>query len=245
MKEGVKVGKFTLPAPPNMSGNGTGWGPQTINLKSNPLSSQNSQDTSLQNRYKPPDSLLNLFAKKNDPSSAIIFNFGTEKKFTAKSNPKEAFKSINFTIPKPTIVKKEEAPKREIQVVEEKTGEEEEEILFDEKAILYMYKTDDDGKGVFAEKGQGNIHINRGNGFYRITMRRCVLNQICLNSRIFEKMNPTLNKKGKKPLIQMMAQDLQDTNKLAMYRIVFQNEEIADKFFKTLQSSIEAVKSQK
>nr|XP_039263227.1 E3 SUMO-protein ligase RanBP2-like [Styela clava] len=74
-------------------------------------------------------------------------------------------------------------------LVEKKTGEEGEEILFKERCILYRYDKD---TNLWKERGVGDIKIlfNDIHNMYRVVMRREQVLKICANHVIDEKTEP-------------------------------------------------------
>ncbi|OHT00361.1 hypothetical protein TRFO_33013 [Tritrichomonas foetus] len=97
-----------------------------------------------------------------------------------------------------TILKSEFDEEKE-SIVEnaEKTGEEDEERLFEAPAVLYRVVVDEKNgkKPSLAEVGKGDVHLNKNKefGFYRLVMRRAQVGKVCLNMRIFKQMNPLLH----------------------------------------------------
>lgn len=45
-------------------------------------------------------------------------------------------------------------------------------------------------KATLVEVGAGNLHLNKGDGFYRLVMRRKQVGKVCLNMRVFSDMKP-------------------------------------------------------
>ncbi|OHT13868.1 hypothetical protein TRFO_15889 [Tritrichomonas foetus] len=141
----------------------------------------------------------------------ISFNFGTGQTFTSSIDPATEFTKTVMTAPTSTF-QLPTPPARSannenddegdnyadlvataLPFVEEKTGEEGEDILFNEKSKAFILKTEEDGKKKWAEVGIGEFHINHNkeNNFYRITMRRDTQNIVC-NTRIFAAMSPSI-----------------------------------------------------
>lgn len=48
----------------------------------------------------------------------------------------------------------------------------------------------------FIEIGNGSLHLNKCNGFYRLVMRRSQVGKVCLNMRVFKDMNPRLHSRN-------------------------------------------------
>ncbi|KAK8893563.1 Ran-binding domain [Tritrichomonas musculus] len=184
------------------------------------------------------------------PKPAIIFNFGTDKEFQTTHDPntpfnKDVIKYSSFQMPTPPPQTQksesnndEDDDSKEFEIVEEKTGEEDEEILFNEKSRALVIKKDENGKPTgYSEIGVGEFHLNydKNNNIYRMTMRRDLQN-IVLNSRIFKEMRPTLSKK----VVRFMAQNSE--GKLEIKAFAFENEEKAKKLYDTIVDVISKIK---
>ena len=77
-------------------------------------------------------------------------------------------------------------------IVVAETGEEKDEVLFDEPCILYVC-----GAEGYSNIGTGPFHLNKTGSFHRITMRRDPLMQIVLNTRCTPHNNPKISGKNK------------------------------------------------
>jgi hypothetical protein len=76
---------------------------------------------------------------------------------------------------------------------EERTGEEDDDILFNEKAQLcVLVHPEGDQPGRYVEKAIGPLHFNRCQNCYRLVMRHSDGRRPMLNLRVFEKMQPKI-----------------------------------------------------
>jgi len=128
----------------------------------------------------------------------VKFHFGTGKIFDAIKPANTRFvMSFNLSAPKP-VEKVDDNEDQTVDVIESTaivssvTGEENEEVIISSKAAFYVLVKKDD-KQELAEKGVGELHLNKGDNYFRFIMRRDnALKTICLNCRIFQGMNPKL-----------------------------------------------------
>lgn len=193
--------------------------------------------------------------------TTVTFNFGTSKQFTSTSNPKASFienrfnigsfKPINLKLPAVKETSKEEEDENETEKsipIEGTTGEEDEEILLSCKAKLYKLKDseekDSEGKAqkVYAERGFGTLHFNKGNGFYRLIMRVDQVCSVCLNVRVFEKMNPLPHGKNS---IRLMCPDETDNTKLMIIVLRLPGADEMNDLLKKLKDAIADISASK
>lgn len=232
----------------NEEGNfsGSGWG-KNISSIENPFSKKDENaDSSDQKNNGQRRNLYEAFNVK-PPRPRITFNFGTDKEFQSTNDPNIPFeecgiKISSFTMPKPppqnqkAEVDDSEGPT--LPTVDEKTGEEGEEVLFNEKAkALAIRPSDDDEKKLsYVEIGIGELHFNHSenDNCYRMTMRRDQQN-IVLNTRIFKDMKPKLIKKG----IQFLGQGAgKNVDKYEIYTFRFENDEKAKRLYDLIVDTI-------
>lgn len=92
--------------------------------------------------------------------------------------------------------------------------------IFNDAAKLYYFVKDDDSKCRYAERCNGIIHLNHGADYDRIVMRNSI-GSVCLNCRLFKKMNPTdVNSNT----IRLLVTDLQNECQIALLRFKDQNQ---------------------
>ena len=133
------------------------------------------------------------------------FHFGTGKTFSAYSPATKKFtdpdivnhinpnEKISSTFSQTVTENNDGECKLEnTAIVVAETGEEKDEILFDERCILYVC-----GKDEYSNIGVGPFHLNKTGSFHRITMRRDPLMQIVLNVRCTPHNNPKISGKNK------------------------------------------------
>jgi hypothetical protein len=124
--------------------------------------------------------------------------------------------------------------------VEVKTGEEDEDVLYEHRAKLYRF-----AESEWKERGTGDVKIlkHRETGVVRIVMRRERVLKICLNHRILVTMNlqPMPSAQGKAWM--WYATDFADgpepTNE--KFSLKFKTEEIADSFKKAFDDAKDIV----
>ena len=214
---------------------GSGWGNVDVHII-NPFQSN-------QNKSENPAAPYDLFSIK-PPASPIEFNFGTGEVFKSNKNPDESFDTFisipsTFNLPKPPPQAKRET--KEVPLlpeVESKTGEEEDEIIFNEKAKAFALK-DDGGKKIYSEVGMGELHFskNKDTGIYRITMRRDQHN-VFINTRIFSEMHPLSPQKAH---VRLLASD-PETGKCEIKLVKFEKEEHAKKLIELINDAIKKLK---
>ncbi|RWS31557.1 hypothetical protein B4U80_02256 [Leptotrombidium deliense] len=121
--------------------------------------------------------------------------------------------------------------------VDVKTGEENETIVFNERAKLYRYVN-----GEWKERGIGDIKILRdiSSNRYRLLMRRDQVLKVCLNHQISADLHlvPKGNDEGGVKSFQWSAIDYSDsTASSEVFAIRFKNSAIAEMFRKTIEES--------
>lgn len=242
-------------------------------------SSNNSNDIDLD---KPCSLSLSNEKFKFSLGNKLTFNFGTGKEFQAEEKKFGGLKFNNTFSPisrqqlqskllstessqsSQSSQSKDDDDKIENGAESEKTGEEDEEILLNAKAILYVYtkpeeentKSDSKDKKVeqkphYAERGNGELHFNynKEQNFYRLVMRRKPIGTIVLNQRVFAGMKPKLNSKK---IVQFLGQltvasisksdDAQTTPKINVLLLKLQDEESANKLLSLIQKAISEIK---
>lgn len=119
-------------------------------------------------------------------------------------------------------------------LVEVKTGEENAEVLFDERSKLFRWDTSGE-KPEWKERGLGNIKILKEDTI-RLVMRREQVHKVCLNHQVLKNMPFNKNSADAKAVV-WHAQDFSEgVLKAEMFTARFKNEEIANRFLATLQT---------
>lgn len=249
--------------------NGNGWGTSTngwkaaMNIKNPFAKTENSESSDQQTQETKKPSLFAVFGVK-EPPPAISFNFGTDKNFQSTNDPNLHFEKTGLKIssfnmpppPPPRIERKDnddedDDSKELLPPVDAKTGEEGEEIIFNERARAFVLKEKEEGKLGYAEIGIGEFHFNysKEHNCYRMTMRRDMQN-IVLNARVTKEVKPVLSRKNvllQIPVIIDKQDDEIDNsttdsnkNKIKIERkcFRFENEEIAKKLYDLIVDSI-------
>ena len=138
-------------------------------------------------------------------STKLNFNFGTGKVFQADKS--EFSKAFNISIPSfntsgsmsidmNSSQQQDEdhvdEEKNEFYESTEKTGEEDETILLNTTASLYVFKDKE-----YLNRGKGHLHFNYNeeHKFYRLVLRRENVGTVILNTRVFPQMKPQLRNK--------------------------------------------------
>jgi hypothetical protein len=156
---------------------------------------------------RPTPDTSSLWNIKKPEAISISFHFGTGRLFTSSIDPKKNFTDqfIESHIPKGAQLPT--APKLNVDVDEapndpgtERTGEEDDDILFNQKAQLCaVLPPEGDAPGSYVEKAVGPLHFNRCRGCYRLVMRHSDGRRPTLNLRVFEQMQPTMvGREGKR-----------------------------------------------
>ncbi|KAH0792938.1 E3 SUMO-protein ligase RanBP2 [Histomonas meleagridis] len=177
---------------------------------------------------------------------SVKFHFGTGKLFTGKTKPDSPFTKTTVNVPlvfnmpnQPVMQEKEEETDSsfKMQLVETKTGEEEDEILFQKKARLFEVRINEEGKGENVEIALDILHFNKCSGFYRIVMRRGQTYN-CLNARVFKEMNPKQTGKNKNFIRFLMI----DEDKKAKTKLIqLETKEDADELMGLWQKAISEI----
>uniref|UniRef100_A0A6P7F5L8 E3 SUMO-protein ligase RanBP2 n=1 Tax=Diabrotica virgifera virgifera TaxID=50390 RepID=A0A6P7F5L8_DIAVI len=119
------------------------------------------------------------------------------------------------------------------ELVEIKTGEENCEILFEERAKLFRLDSSGETKE-WKERGVGVMKILKDESV-RLLMRRDQVHKVCCNHRILKDMIFKMNSKNPKAVI-WSAQDFSEGElQKEMFTIRFKTAEIASKFLETIQ----------
>ncbi|XP_076811895.1 E3 SUMO-protein ligase RanBP2-like isoform X2 [Clavelina lepadiformis] len=188
-------------------------------------------------------------------------NDATKLEFAKIGLSKFEFK-LNKESPK---VKKEESPRRGISIcsatsddsqpdihfepiiqLPEKvvvpTGEENSEVLFEERAKLYVF---DSGKE-WKERGLGNIHVLQdvSSCKIRLVMRREQVLKVCLNHFVTSDMKFAFKEGSDHKVLLWAALDFSDPDKIdgemAQFAVRFKSAEIAEHFLLTLEQGKDA-----
>ncbi|CAG9840154.1 unnamed protein product [Diabrotica balteata] len=119
------------------------------------------------------------------------------------------------------------------ELVEIKTGEENCEILFEERAKLFRMDTSGETKE-WKERGVGVMKILKDESV-RLLMRRDQVHKVCCNHRVLKDMIFKMNSKNPKAII-WQAQDFSEgVLQTEMFTIRFKTADIASKFLETIQ----------
>ncbi|XP_052062984.1 E3 SUMO-protein ligase RanBP2-like [Mytilus californianus] len=167
----------------------------------------------------------NTFAGKSSKETSPVKS--TPKDCTDEYEPKVDFKPV-IDLP---------------DLVETKTGEEEEEVLFYERATLFRF---DDGQ--WKERGTGDLKLSRHEQTQRVRllMRRDQVLKVCANHSLTKEMKLFPMHSSKKAWC-WNAQDFSEGEiQVEQLAVRFKDEDLALKFkttFKKLQSEVDQVKS--
>lgn len=108
-----------------------------------------------------------------------------------------------------------------------------------------LTRTSSSPNSEFVEVGRGDLHLNKGHGFYRLVMRRAQIGKVCLNMRLFNDMNPKEISKCYTKFIgyQQNPDKIHDKDsntelKYGIYMLRFKNEEIQNDFFTKMTGAI-------
>eukprot|EP01132_Coremiostelium_polycephalum_P008505 gene8505-10455_t len=140
---------------------------------------------------KKEDTKPTLFSFSNVPTSTNAFSPTTSTASTTESEEKTGSeeKAADYEAP---IGSDNYTPALNLKEVEAKTGEEDEEVLYQCRAKLYRYKTDP--KPMWDERGTGDIKFLKDPSTkkIRLVMRREKVFKVCLNHPIIPelKLNP-------------------------------------------------------
>lgn len=193
----------------------------------------------------------------NIKSFAIKFHFGTGKVFESNVDPEQKFAETMtvspsmFSLPKPAVIKGGELPEANQNndagdvddfdgesICAGVTGEEDDEVLFSEKARLFELTGVKAGeKREYAEISVDDLHFNKSGDFYRMVMRRSST-YLCLNVRITKQMKPKQLRNGK--YIQFLCPG--EKGDFHIRALQFENKEIADKLMSLWLKAIDELK---
>ena len=222
--------------------NSNGWGLNSQDIVNPFANVSKTWGTETLNSDKPS----NIFSLFSVDQINISFHFGTGKKFESKTKPETSFTAniINiplvFDMPKQPVIKQKEEEVDDTfkaPFADTKTGEEDDEILFQKKARLYDVRIGEDGKPENVEIALDELHFNRCNGFYRIVMRRGITYN-CLNFRIFKKMVPKQLGKNHNFISFVML----DEGKVKKKLLQFECKEHADELMQLWTKAIDEIK---
>lgn len=213
----------------------------------NPFSKSENSQPSVQNKKA---DLNEIFKTKPIPP-AIEYNFGTGVIFHSTNNPNLSFtdtaiRLTSFNMPKPPPKRPkidhndnddDDSKSMNLKEVDEITGEEGEDIIFNEKSLVFDLRKNDEGKYEYHEYGSGDFHFNynKENDCYRMTMRRDKQN-IVLNTRIYKEMKPRIKKRTVQFLTPIKDKD--NVDKLIMHTFQFRTEDIAQRLFDLIVDAI-------
>lgn len=188
------------------------------------------------------------------------FHFGTGTIFDSVTDPKKQFAALelenhidpNAQLPSTAPLKQEGSKETENgdDVIENsirkgETGEENDEVLFNERAVLMIFqKREGDDKPKWYEKGTGEFHFNKSSDFYRITMRRDALSRIILNARVTKHNSPQIIGKNK-AFVKFLALQSTEEGTVIPQQIMyarFRSPESASKLFELWEEKIKEIK---
>eukprot|EP01130_Rhizamoeba_saxonica_P015244 TRINITY_DN6798_c0_g1_i1.p1 TRINITY_DN6798_c0_g1~~TRINITY_DN6798_c0_g1_i1.p1 ORF type:complete len:487 (-),score=159.53 TRINITY_DN6798_c0_g1_i1:63-1436(-) len=130
---------------------------------------------------------------------------------------------------KPTL----EKPKEEL-----KTGEEEEETIFEQKGKLYKFDSEEKS---WKERGIGMVKINSADKRSRILMRGDVTLRLLLNGAIFKGMNISKSSPTDKRVQFILGNHAGEDDGLGSYLLTFKGVEVADDFKQKVEQHIETL----
>jgi hypothetical protein len=186
------------------------------------------------------------------------FHFGTGQTFTSRiSASLYAFPASDptpfSTLPPPAPRSPQQA--QQAQEEEEKnedlkaaafvkgqSGEEGETVLKDVPALLYWF--DREGNK-WAHRGAGPLHLNRGDGHYRIVMRRDQIETVALNTLVFAAMKPELVDSKSAHQVRFLAPLPGDNTKVVPMSLRFKTTEDAESFYSAWKQAIEDLQNGK
>lgn len=179
--------------------------------------------------------------------TSISFHFGTGKTFTSFADPSKPFEpsEINseFILPTPpskTAKTKKSFDLRSKPDIGNKTGEEDEEIQFNEKANVFTLITQENGKQEYIENSTAEIHVNYhpDKKRYRMIARLLSNSNLLINSLIIKEMNPSLPKPKTVRLSIPLVSCESSEPKLIIRLLQFPTEDIAQRFLNLLKDII-------
>eukprot|EP00794_Sanderia_malayensis_P011355 gene11355-12538_t len=129
--------------------------------------------------------------------------------------------------------------------MENKTGEENDETIFSEKAKAYRY--DNDGRQ-WKERGVGELKILKTTKSkqYRVVMRRDQVKKICINHLILAEMNIERNEASKNSWVWYTHADFsEEVPKAEKFAVRFRNEDTCSRFKESFDQVKSAILSEK
>ncbi|CEF68166.1 Nup358 [Strongyloides ratti] len=177
----------SLEATTNKSGGVFGGGSQSVSFSTIAKSGTNFLSDNTKNEVDP---------FKVDPSKHKVFSSAQEKTVKSNDDDEEGAEDdyqpdIHFepVVPLPDLV-------------DVKTGEEDEEMLLSYKVRLYIMKSSD-GSSEWKERGTGELRLLKSSdtNSYRIVMRRDQTQKLCANMRLYKHMKFTYNKMKERVLL--------------------------------------------
>ncbi|GIX88809.1 e3 SUMO-protein ligase RanBP2 [Caerostris extrusa] len=216
----------------------------STNIQSTTISSSNNEN-SLSKMQALVQNLTPAYTFETKEGSKIANPASTESKISTVTNPEvfDASKLSNDGSPEefePTVEFKPVVPLPAL--VEIKTGEEKEEVLFEERAKLFRY---DSTLKEWKERGTGMLKILylEENQKYRILMRRDQVLKICANHNILPEMKLTPLSKCDKAWV-WFAKDYSDGDLTEeQFAAKFKNSDIAQNFFNIFEKCQNSLKS--
>ncbi|KAK0403537.1 hypothetical protein QR680_016982 [Steinernema hermaphroditum] len=188
-----------------------------------------------------------IFAGKQSSTSS----FGDPKAFKFGQTKTDAVKTDNPSTSKPDNdnedADEEYEPDAHFEpviplpsLVEVKTGEEEEEVLFSERARLYRYVAE---TKEYKERGTGEIKVLRhpATNRYRVVMRREQVLKLCANFSLLPGMKVTARSDGK-PTCMFSAMDFAEdsSGEQLTLTVRFRTEESRNTFLQLFEKGVEA-----
>ncbi|KAH0787687.1 hypothetical protein GPJ56_008344 [Histomonas meleagridis] len=193
------------------------------------------------------------------------FNFGTGVNFIASTRSPFGANCFSYTPKDDDDIEDDFENMTPAFVESNETGEENEENLIECNTKVYQFKFTIDTelkegetkpeeneflkverhndkdyvcRKKFVVKGEGPLHLNKGNGYYRIVVRRNKVGTIIVNSRVFERMNPSL----KDNKLRILLQNIEDKEEgVSVYLLKFDEYETAVKVTEEIKKAIQEI----
>jgi hypothetical protein len=129
------------------------------------------------------------------------FNFGTGETFTSAVAPTKSFidpiivdSITSQELPRARpMIQESDITTAEEAGVEQPTGEEHLDLLFEGRAGLWLLaKSENNPQGEWVDRGFGSLHFLRANGYYQMVIRYQDGHKVALNTRVFPGMQPKM-----------------------------------------------------
>ena len=163
--------------------------------------------------------------------ATTTFHFGTGRSFTSHVSANTPF-ADRVERTEMTLFPTGDPP-------DQKTGEEDDEVLLDVSVNLYRLRVDEDtGERGYVERGSGQLHLNRSNGFHRVVVRQ-VTGNVILNTRVFSGMNPRIvsGRRVRFLASPAVSQGISQSEGLSVMLASFKTNEDAERFVKAVEEA--------